>query len=117
LWQAFTTIYTALVYGIFYSFFESFPLVYTELYRFNLGESSLPFLAVIVSLAIAMPLYLGYYRWFVEPRVKVNGFGPPEERLIPGLFATFCVPIGLFIFGESPDPCMLIIVLAKHVVG
>lgn len=98
---AFTTIYTALVYGIFYSYFESFPLVFPVMYSFNLGESNLPFLSVVVSLLICVPLYCWYYLYIVEPRVKLNGFGPPEERLIPGLIATFFVPAGLFIFGKS----------------
>lgn len=28
-------------------------------------------------------------------------FGPPEERLIPGLIATFFVPVGHFLFGAG----------------
>lgn len=74
------------------------------MYGFNLGESSLPFLSVLVGLAVCMPAYCGYYYWSVEPRVKINGFGPPEDRLIPGLWATFCVPVGLFIFGQLLAP-------------
>ena len=35
---AFTAIYTALIYGIYYSFFEAFPIVYLEYFGFNLGE-------------------------------------------------------------------------------
>lgn len=97
--QAFTTVYTALVYGVFYSFFESFPLVYIGMYNFNLGQASLPFLAVLVALLACMPAYFAYYYYIVEKRVKKIGFGPPEERLIPGLVATFFIPIGLFIFG------------------
>lgn len=103
--QAFTTVYTALVYGIFYSFFESFPLVFPVLYGFNLGESQLPFLAVVVSLLICIPLYCYYYYYIVEPRVKISGFGEPEERLIPGLIATFFVPAGLFLFGTFEVLC------------
>ncbi|KAH9214000.1 major facilitator superfamily transporter [Leptodontidium sp. 2 PMI_412] len=101
---AFTTVYTALVYGIFYSFFESFPLVFPVLYGFNLGESQLPFLAVVVSLLICIPLYCYYYYYIVEPRVKISGFGEPEERLIPGLIATFFVPAGLFLFAWTSNP-------------
>ncbi|KAE8442608.1 hypothetical protein EG329_003031 [Mollisiaceae sp. DMI_Dod_QoI] len=101
---AFTTIYTALVYGIFYSYFESFPLVFPVMYGFDLGESNLPFLSVVVSLLICVPLYCWYYLYIVEPRVKLNGFGPPEERLIPGLIATFFVPAGLFVFAWTANP-------------
>ena len=97
--ELFSTLYTALVYGIFNSFFESFPLVYPVIYGFNLGETNLAFLSVVVALMVGMPGYCFYYYYWVEPRVKEHGFGAPEERLIPGLFACFLVPIGLFLFG------------------
>ena len=97
----FTTVYTALVYGIFYSFFESFPLVYPEIYGFNLGETGLPFLVVLVALAICIPAYSAYFYYHAEPlMLSQPGFGPPESRLVPGLFASFLVPIGCFLFGK-----------------
>ena len=34
----FTNIYSAFIYGVYYSFFEAFPLVYIEVYGFNVGE-------------------------------------------------------------------------------
>ena len=34
----FTHVYTSCIYGIYYSFFECFPLVYIGIYNFNLGE-------------------------------------------------------------------------------
>jgi hypothetical protein len=74
------------------------------MYGFNLGESILPFLGVTTALAIAAPAYCGYYHYIVEPRVKRVGFGPPEGRLVPGLLATFFVPVGLFIFGPFFSP-------------
>jgi DHA1 family multidrug resistance protein-like MFS transporter len=37
----FSTFYTALTYAIYYSFFESFPLVYRDMYGFTLGEQGL----------------------------------------------------------------------------
>jgi MFS transporter, DHA1 family, multidrug resistance protein len=104
----FTTFYTALVYGIFYSFFESFPLVYPTIYGFNLGQTGLPFLAVLVALAICIPAYCAYFWYCAEPvMLRTPGFGPPEARLVPGLYASFLVPIGCFMFGESGAFCSL----------
>ncbi|KAL4964012.1 uncharacterized protein BDV14DRAFT_201267 [Aspergillus stella-maris] len=40
----FLNCYTSLTYGIFYSFFEAFPIVYQGIYGFNLGEMGLAFL-------------------------------------------------------------------------
>ncbi|KAF2029004.1 benomyl/methotrexate resistance protein [Setomelanomma holmii] len=95
---AFTAVYTAIVYGIFYSFFEAFPLVYNELYGFNLGELGLTFLSVTVGVVIAITWYWWYIYTIVEPSIRAHGLGSPERRLIPALFVTFLVPIGLFIF-------------------
>lgn len=97
----FTTVYTALVYGIFYSFFESFPMVYPPIYGLNLGQTGLPFLVVLVALAICVPAYSAYFYYHAEPiMLSQPGFGPPENRLVPGLFASFLVPVGCFLFGE-----------------
>jgi DHA1 family multidrug resistance protein-like MFS transporter len=96
---AFTAVYTAIIYGIFYSFFEAFPLVYNEMYGFNLGELGLTFLSVTVGVTLAITWYWWYIYYVVEPDIRLNGLGSPERRLIPALFVTFLVPIGLFIFG------------------
>jgi DHA1 family multidrug resistance protein-like MFS transporter len=97
----FSTFYTALTYGIYYSFFECFPLVFNDIYNFNLGELGLAFLAVLVGLAVAVTLLCAYL-YLVAPRrlAKLDPV-PPEARIWPGLFATFLIPIGLYIFGES----------------
>lgn len=96
---AFTALYTGIIYAIFYSFFEAFPLVYNELYHFNLGELGLTFLSVTVGVVIAIAWYWWYIYTIVEPDIRLNGIGSPERRLIPALYVTFFVPAGLFIFG------------------
>lgn len=101
---AFTAVYTALVYGIFYSFFEAFPLVYEVMYGFNLGEIGLTFLAVTVGVILSITWYWYYIYFIVEPSIRANGLGSPERRLIPALFVTWFVPAGLFIFGWTSDP-------------
>ena len=84
---------------IYYSFFESFPLVYINLYSFNLGEFGLAFLALAVAIAVDIPIYFSYIHYRVNPKIRAQGLGAPEERLIPALIATWLPPIGLFIFG------------------
>jgi DHA1 family multidrug resistance protein-like MFS transporter len=95
----FVNVYTSLIYGIYYSFFEVFPIVYIGTYGFNLGQMGLVFLTIAVALAIAVPLYFLYLYTIFEPEVKKKGLQAPERRLIPALFACFLPPIGLFIFG------------------
>jgi DHA1 family multidrug resistance protein-like MFS transporter len=97
----FSTFYTALTYGIYYSFFESFPLVYGGMYGFNIGEQGLAFLAVLCGLSIAVILLCCYF-YFIAPK-QLGKYDPdsipPEARIWPGLFATWLIPIGLYIFG------------------
>jgi len=95
----FAGIYTSLVYGIFYSFFEVFPLVYISIYDFNFGEMGLTFLSITVAVILAMVVYCGYLYFILEPDIKANGLRPPEHRLIPALYAAFLLPVGLFMFG------------------
>ncbi|KAF1981161.1 benomyl/methotrexate resistance protein [Aulographum hederae CBS 113979] len=101
---AFTAAYTGLIYGIFYSFFEAFPLVYGEMYGFNLGLQGVVFLSITVGVIISVAAYWSYVWYVVEPDIRANGLGAPERRLIPALFATFCCPIGLFIFAWTSRP-------------
>jgi DHA1 family multidrug resistance protein-like MFS transporter len=96
----FTAVYTALVYAIYYSFFEAFPLVYIEMYGFNIGELGLTFLSITVGVFISIVCYWAYVWFVVEPDIRKNGLGAPERRLIPALFSSLCCPIGLFIFGK-----------------
>ena len=95
----FTAAYVALCYGIYYSFFEAFPLVYIDLYGFNLGELGLAFLTIIVGAAISMALYYLYVYKVVSPDLRLHGLGAPERRLIPALLGSMIMPVGLFIFG------------------
>jgi DHA1 family multidrug resistance protein-like MFS transporter len=95
----FTAVYIGIVYAIFYSFFEAFPLVYQSMYGFNLGELGLTFLSVTVGVIIAVAWYWWYIYTIVTPSILAHGLGAPERRLIPALYVTFFVPAGLFIFG------------------
>jgi MFS transporter, DHA1 family, multidrug resistance protein len=96
----FANVYSSLVYGIYYSFFEVFPLVYPAMYGFNLGELGLTFLSIIVAVVLAICVYSSYMYFVVEPRIKKHGLFVQERWLIPALIASFLPPIGLFLFGN-----------------
>lgn len=96
---AFTAVYTAIIYGIFYSFFEAFPLVYIDVYGFNLGEMGLTFLSVTIGVFLSLAFYWTYVYKLVNPEIIKHGMGAPERRLVPALVVTFFVPVGLFLFG------------------
>ncbi|CAN9397465.1 unnamed protein product [Alternaria alternata] len=95
----FINVYSALTYGIYYSFFEVFPLVYLEIYGFNVGEMTIVFLAIIVGCFISITIYFSYLKFYLTPDILKRGLRPQEHRLVPAIFASFGVPVGLFLFG------------------
>ena len=102
---AFVNLYTALTYGIYYSFFEVYPLVYPPIYGFNVGQTALVFLCILVGCIIAISVYYAYLKWYLIPDVLKNGMRQQEHRLVPAIFASFGPPIGLFIFGTLGANC------------
>ncbi len=73
----------------------------------NAGQVGLIFLSISVGVSIAIILYVYYLKKIFGPSIRTHGLGEPERRLVPGLPASFLVPIGLFLFGwtgnSSPD--------------
>lgn len=95
----FVNIYTSIVYGIYYSFFEAFPLVYGGIYGFNIGEVSTTFICIFIACLIGVSIYVSYLYFFLIPDVMKNGLRAQEHRLKPALFAVFLPTAGLFLFG------------------
>ncbi|KAL2036690.1 hypothetical protein N7G274_010561 [Stereocaulon virgatum] len=101
---AFVNMYTALVYGIYYSFFEVFPLVYPVYYGFSLGIIGVVFLCILVACFVGVASYAAYLNWYLIPDIMRNGLRAQEHRLVPALFASFFPPIGLFLFAWTANP-------------
>ncbi|KAI9705073.1 MAG: hypothetical protein M1836_006856 [Candelina mexicana] len=99
----FTNVYTALTYGIYYSFFEAFPLVYPIKYGFNLGETTVVFTCIVVGCIIAISIYFSYLQFLLIPDIMKNGLRAQEWRLSPALIFTFGLPIGLFLFAWTAN--------------
>jgi MFS transporter, DHA1 family, multidrug resistance protein len=100
----FTNLYTALIYGIYYSYFEAFPLVYIDKYGFNLGEMGAVFTCIVVGAVLGIVVYCSYVYFYLEPDIKKNGLRAQEHRLFPALFAVVLLPTGLFIFAWTSRP-------------
>lgn len=101
---AFVNVYTSLVYGIYYSFFEVFPLVYPVMYGFTLGTIGVVFLCILVACGIGIAIYVAYLYFYLVPDIMKNGLRAQETRLKPALLAAFGPPIGLFIFAWTANP-------------
>ncbi|KAF6824290.1 multidrug resistance protein [Colletotrichum musicola] len=97
-------LYIALVYGLLYIWFESFPIVFSGIYGFSLGLQGLAFLGILIGALIVMPPFFWYLHRYVEPQFDANGDIQPEKRLPAASIGAFCVPICLFWFGWSSRP-------------
>ncbi len=94
-------LYIAIVYAIFYLFFESIPFAFEGVYHFNLGATGLTFLGIIVSGIITYTAYALYQYYHLQPRSEREGGLEPEVRLEIGFIGSFLVPIATLMFGWS----------------
>ena len=53
-------LYIALIYGLLYVWFESFAIVFVEIYGFNLGEEGLSFLGILIGAVVVVPPFFLY---------------------------------------------------------
>jgi len=95
----FAHVYTALIYGVYYSFFEAFPLVYIDIYHFSIGTLGVAFLCMTVACILGLITYCSYVYWYLEPDIMKNGMRAQEHRLVPALIAVWALPISMFWFG------------------
>ncbi|KAI1134505.1 major facilitator superfamily transporter [Hypoxylon sp. FL0543] len=100
----FVQLYTAIIYGIYYSFFEVFPLVYPVYYGMDAGHVGLVFLCVLVACLLGVAAYASYLYFYMSPRIARHGFPAHEARLAPALAAAFGPTAGLFVFAWTARP-------------
>lgn len=98
------SLYMAIVYGTLYMLFDAFPIVFQEIRGWSEGVGSLPFLAVMIGMMIAVGLNMYDNKRYVRIHHKHNGFAPPEARLPPTMWGGIAIPIGLFWFAWTNSP-------------
>jgi DHA1 family multidrug resistance protein-like MFS transporter len=96
--------YIALIYGLLYIWFESFPIVFSGIYGFSLGLEGTAFMGILVGVFVVLPPFIWYQRKYIEPKFNEKGELQPEWRLPPSFVGAFCIPICLFWFGWSSRP-------------
>ena len=100
----FLNTYLALIYGLLYLWFESFPIVFIQIYHFSLGTEGLAFLGILIGSFVIMVPFFIYNHRHVEPQFNEQGLLRPEVRLQPAFVGAFLIPICLFWFGWSARP-------------
>ena len=96
-------LYTALLYGVLFIWFESFPIIFSGLYGFNSGQEGLVFLGIFVGAIITVPLFLLWIKLGIISKFSKPGF-KPEMVLPPTFFGSFALPICLFWYGWTSRP-------------
>ncbi|KAI8674965.1 MFS domain-containing protein [Fusarium keratoplasticum] len=103
-------IFSAILLGILYLFFGAFPLVFINVYGFNLWQVGLTFLGILVGMVLAAGLDPVWHRIRVNlirqlsEESGVEGKSEPEFRLPPAILGSVLVPAGIFMFGWSCYP-------------
>ncbi|KAH7886796.1 major facilitator superfamily domain-containing protein [Phlebopus sp. FC_14] len=96
------SLYMALIYGIYYLMFVTFPDLFSGVYHFSVGIGGLAYIGL--GLGFVLATLFGarisdqIYAYLAS---KNGGVGKPEMRIPALIFGSFFVPIGLFWYGWS----------------
>lgn len=94
--------WSALISGVLFIWFESFPLVFQGVYGFTLGLTGLAFLGFLAGAIVVIPIFIWYNRVFQQKQFNEKGvIIKPEMRLPPAMVGAWCIPISLFFYGWS----------------
>jgi DHA1 family multidrug resistance protein-like MFS transporter len=92
-------LYIALIYALLYCWFESFPIVFVQIYGWPLDTSGLAYLGILIGSVVTLAGFFAYLYYIQEPQFDENGNIQPEKRLPPACVGGFFIPICLFMFG------------------
>ncbi|KAG1820299.1 multidrug resistance protein 4 [Suillus subaureus] len=96
------SLYMALMYGIYYLMFATFPDLFSEVYHFGTGIGGLTYIGTGVGFLTATLFGARVSdKIYIYLAAKNGGKGKPEMRIPSLIFGSFFVPVGLFWYGWS----------------
>ncbi|PFH51265.1 hypothetical protein AMATHDRAFT_143000 [Amanita thiersii Skay4041] len=97
-------LYMALIYGIFYLFLTTMPLIFSKVYYEEPGIAGLNYIALGLGLTLAAQINARLLdRFYITFKKKNGGVGEPEFRLPSMAIGSVLLPIGLFLAGWAPQ--------------
>ena len=87
------SMYIALIYGLLYAFFFSFPVVFGGDYHWNDGLVGLTFISVWIGLGMALAAMPWLQRDYMRRATARGGKAEPEDRLLGMMVGSIWVPI------------------------
>ncbi|KAK8086134.1 multidrug resistance protein [Apiospora phragmitis] len=97
-------LFSAILLGILYLFFGAFDLIFGDVYGFNLWQTGLAFLGILIGMLAAGATDSLWYRVYARLLEQNEGVPEPEFRLSRAVAGAVLVPIGLFIFAWTTFP-------------
>lgn len=97
----FLCLFTAVLLGILYLFFQAFPLVFRTLHGMTLEQTGLTFLGLFAGMTLGVLTDPWWKRYYNHQTQTLGRRATPELRLPPAVLGSVLVPIGLFWFGFS----------------
>lgn len=104
---AYFTLYLSVVFAVLFSFFDAFPIVFSGVYGFNLGEAGISFLGLFTGVVIGIAIHmlidrLTYKKMILAQKARGEIAPiPPEERLYPAMIGAPLISISMFWFAWS----------------
>ncbi|CAN6626991.1 probable drug/proton antiporter Yhk8p [Trichomonascus vanleenenianus] len=96
--------YTAFLLAIVYFFFVAFPIVFKNVYKFQIHQVGLSFLGLTFGMLLAPATAPIWLKIHARAKANNNGISEPEMRLPQMCIGGMVVPIGLFFFGWTIYP-------------
>lgn len=96
------SLYMALMYGIYFLLFTTFPDLFANVYHFSIGIGGLTYIGVGFGFVIATVFGAKLSdKIYIYLTAKNGGRGRPEMRVPALIFGSFFVPVGLLWYGWS----------------
>jgi hypothetical protein len=91
------SIYTAFGFAMLFSFFGSYPLVFMEVYHFNMKSTGLVFIGILVGFIFAVITFAVLDKTVYQRVMRASvGRVAPEHRLYVSMIGSIMLPISLF---------------------
>ncbi|OQD59967.1 hypothetical protein PENPOL_c036G05860 [Penicillium polonicum] len=100
----FISLYMSVIYGLLYMFFVAYPIVYQGGKGWSASNTGLMFIPLAIGVIFSASLAPIVNKHYLKVSAAYGGKPPAEKRLIPMMWACWCVPAGLFVFAWTSYP-------------
>ncbi|KAJ5165259.1 Major facilitator superfamily domain general substrate transporter [Penicillium coprophilum] len=100
----FISLYMSVIYGLLYMFFVAYPIVYQGGKGWSASNTGLMFIPLAIGVVLSACCAPFVNKHYLKVSLACGGKPPAEKRLIPMMWACWCIPSGLFVFAWTSYP-------------